>query len=265
MIDGVWPDAGLMEHSRIGLLVAAAALAGWVDAVVGGGGLILLPALFGAYPAAPPAALMGTNKAAAIWGTGWAAWRYSQQVRLRWASLAPACGAALLGAGLGAWAVGSVPSAGLRQALPVVLAVVLLYTLVRKDVGRQHAPRFEGRAETGVACGIALAVGFYDGFFGPGTGSFLVFAGVRILGYDFLHASAHAKLLNTSTNLAAIALFASQGRVWWHLALPMAVANVLGSWLGTRTALTRGTGFVRAVFIVVVGALIAKTAWDGWR
>jgi hypothetical protein len=115
-----------------------------------------------------------------------------------------------------------------------------------------------------VACCIGLVLGFYDGFFGPGTGSFFVFLFVRWLGYDFLNASASAKLLNTATNLAALGLFAYKGHVWWHFALAMAIANVVGSLLGTRLALKHGSGFVRVVFIVVVSALILKTGFDGF-
>ncbi len=107
-------------------------------------------------------------------------------------------------------------------------------------------------------------VGFYDGFFGPGAGSFFVFLFVRALGYDFLHASASAKLLNTATNLAALGAFAWTGHVWWHIAAVMAVANVAGSLVGTRMALRHGAGFVRVVFIGVVSMLILKTAFDGF-
>lgn len=112
---------------------------------------------------------------------------------------------------------------------------------------------------------IGGAIGFYDGFFGPGTGSFFVFLFVRLLGYDFLHASAAAKRLNTATNAAALALFAWTGHVWWHVAAVLAVANVAGSLLGTRLALAKGAGFVRGVFIVVVSTLILKTAWDAFH
>ncbi len=112
--------------------------------------------------------------------------------------------------------------------------------------------------------GMGLVVGFYDGFFGPGAGSFFVFFLVRVLGYDFLHASAGAKLLNTASNSAALLAFTWTGHVWWHLALPLALANILGSWLGTRMALQRGAGFVRQVFLVVVGLLILKTGYDGF-
>jgi len=241
------------------VIALASLLAGFVDAVVGGGGLVTVPALFGTFPTTAPAALLGTNKAAAVWGTAWATGQYAKRVQMVWATLLPAAVAALMGSALGAWSVTLISPDGLRKALPFVLAAVLVYTLARKDLGREHARRFGGRAEAIVASVVGLLVGFYDGFFGPGTGSFFVFLFVRLLGYDFLHASASAKLLNTATNLAAIALFASKGYVWWHVAGLMAVANVAGSLVGTRMALRHGAGFVRGAFIVVVGGLILKT------
>ena len=248
----------------LALVTLASLFAGCVDAIVGGGGLILVPALFGVFPGAAPATLFGTNKAAAVWGTAWSGWQYARRVELRWAALAPAVVAALAGAFAGAWAVTTVSAEGLRRALPFVLAAVLAYTLARKDLGRHHAPRHAGRAEALRAAAIGAVVGFYDGFFGPGTGSFFVFLFVRLLGYDFLHASASAKLLNTSTNLAALAAFAWTGHVWWKLAAAMALANVAGSLIGTRLALKHGAGFVRGVFIVVVAALILKTGADAF-
>jgi uncharacterized membrane protein YfcA len=243
----------------------ASLFAGFVDAIVGGGGLILVPALFSVFPAAAPATLFGTNKGAAVWGTAWATAQFAKKVSMRWAALLPAAAAALVGSFSGAWLVTLVSAGGLRRALPFVLLAVLVYTLARKDLGRHHVPRFSGRAEAAVASAVGLVIGFYDGFFGPGTGSFFVFLFVRLLGYDFLHASASAKLLNTATNVSALVLFAFTGHVWWHIAAVMAVANVVGSLLGTRLALKHGAGFVRWVFIAVVTALIAKTGWDALR
>jgi uncharacterized protein len=242
----------------------ASLLAGFIDAVAGGGGLILVPALFSTFPNAVPATLMGTNKGAAIWGTGWATLQYVKRVQLPWRQLLPAAAMAAVGSFAGAWVLTLVSADGLRKALPLVLLAVFVYTLAKKDLGREHKPRFSGRAEAAVAGGIALAVGFYDGFFGPGTGSFFVFLFVRLLGYDFLHASATAKLMNLLTNAAAIALFMGKGHFWWQLAAVMAVTNVIGSLLGTRLALKHGAGFVRGVFIIVVGALILKTAFDAF-
>ena len=246
------------------IVTAASLLAGFVDAIVGGGGLILLPALFAVFPTAQPATLFGTNKAASIWGTATAAVQYARRVEMRWQTLLPAAGVAFAGSLAGAWLVTVVSPAYLRKALPLVLLIVLAYTLIKKDMGQTHTPRFDGRKEMAVACGIGLVLGFYDGFFGPGTGSFFVFLFVRWLGYDFLNASASAKLLNTATNLAAIGLFAWKGHVWWHFVVAMALANVVGSVWGTRLALKHGSGFVRVVFIVVVSALILKTGFDGF-
>jgi uncharacterized membrane protein YfcA len=246
------------------LVTLASALAGFVDAIVGGGGLILVPALFTCFPGQAPATLFGTNKAASVWGTAWAARLYAQRVRMNMATIGPAAGAAFAGAALGAWFVTQVPATGLRLALPFVLAGLLLYTLARKDLGRVHAPLRSPRAERWIAVAIGAGIGFYDGFFGPGTGSFFVFLLVRWLGYDFLHASAAAKLMNVSTNLAALVLFSSTGHVIWPMAAVMAVANVLGSFYGTRLALRRGAGFVRGVFILVVTLLIARTSYDAW-
>lgn len=195
----------------------ASLFAGFVDAIVGGGGLILVPALFSVFPNAAPATLFGTNKGAAVWGTAWATAQFAKKVSMRWAAL----------------------------------------------LGRHHTPRFSGRTEALVASAIGLVIGFYDGFFGPGTGSFFVFLLVRLLGYDFLSASASAKLLNTATNSAALVLFAFTGHVWWHIAAVMAVANVVGSLLGTRLALKHGASFVRVVFMAVVSVLILKTGYDG--
>jgi len=248
----------------LAIVTLAALFAGFVDAIVGGGGLILVPALFGTFPSAPPATLLGTNKATGIWGTGWATVQFAKRVTIDWHAMLPAATAALVGSFAGAWAVTMVSGAGLRKALPLILLGVLGYTLARKQLGREHAPRHAGRAQALVASGIGLVLGFYDGFFGPGTGSFFVFAFVRLLGFDFLNASASAKLLNTATNLAALILLSIKGHVWWHAAGVMAVANVTGSLLGTRLALKHGAGFVRAAFIVVVSALILKTGWDAF-
>ena len=246
------------------LVSLASVLAGFVDAIVGGGGLILVPALFAVFPNAAPATLFGTNKSASVWGTAMSAGQYSRRVEMRWPVLLPAALAGFLGSFTGAWAVTQISPGFLRKLLPFILLAVLLYTLARKQLGRDHAPRLSGRTEIVVACAIGAVLGCYDGFFGPGTGSFFVFLFVRVLGYDFLNASAAAKLINTATNAAALILFAIKGHVWWHFALALAVANVAGSLLGTHLALKHGAAFVRVVFIFVVTALILKTGYDAF-
>jgi len=255
-----------MRQFRMELLWVSLAslLAGFVDSIVGGGGLVLVPALFAAFPTAHAATLFGTNKSASVWGTAFASWQYSRHVEMRWSAMLPAIAMSFLGSFAGAWVVTLVSPQFLRKLLPLILLGVLLYTLAKKELGHTHAPRFSGRQELLAAGAVGLSIGFYDGFFGPGTGSFFIFLLVRWLGYDFLHASAGAKLLNLASNFAAIILFSFKGHVWWHYALPLALANVAGSLLGTRLALKHGTGFVRGVFIVVVGALILKTGFDAF-
>ena len=249
---------------ELALICLASLLAGGIDSIVGGGGLILVPALFAVYPSAAPATLFGTNKSASVWGTSIATVQYARRVQMRWALLLPAAGAALVGSFIGAWVVTLIDPTFLRRLLPFILLAVLLYTLAKKDLGRTHAPRHAQGRETLLACAIGAVIGWYDGFFGPGTGSFFVFLFVRVLGYDFLNASVSAKLLNLATNVAALILFTAKGHVWWHFALPLAVANVVGSLLGAHLALKHGAGFVRGIFILVVGMLILKTGYDAF-
>jgi len=246
------------------LVSLMSALAGFVDAVVGGGGLILVPTLFAAYPMAPPASLLGTNKSASIWGTVFAAWQYNRRVQLAWKALLWASLLAFMGSWAGAYVQTLVSPHYLRQALPAVLIALLGYTLWNKQLGHDHAPRFHARQQAIYMAMIGGVIGFYDGFFGPGTGSFLVFLLVRVLGFDFLQASAHSKVMNFSSNLAAVLLLSWQGHVWWHIGIPLALANVVGSLFGSRMALRHGAVFVRWLFIVVVAALTLKTARDAW-
>jgi len=246
------------------LVSLMSALAGFVDAVVGGGGLILVPALFATYPTAHPATLLGTNKSASVWGTLFAAWQYNQRVQLGWQALLAASLLAFLGSWAGAYLLTMVSPHYLRQALPALLIGLLAYTLWNKQLGQHHEPRFSSRKQAFFMAGIGGVIGFYDGFFGPGTGSFLVFLLVKLLGFDFLQASAHSKVMNLFSNLAAVVLLASQGHVWWEVGIPLALANVAGSLLGSRMALRHGTGFVRWLFMLVVSALAIKTAHDAW-
>jgi len=243
-------------------LLAAAFGAGVIDAMAGGGGLIQLPALFAAYPTTPHPTLLGTGKLAGLAGTTSAIFRYLRHVRLDWRLVLPAAVAAFLAALVGAWIATSIPPDRFRALVPVLLTLVLAYTLLHRDFGLEHRPRGLGRRGRLLSAAGAGVIGLYDGFFGPGTGSFLMFLFVRGFGLDFLHASASAKVVNAAANAAAILLFGLTGELMWLLGLAMAVSNVTGAQVGSHLAIKRGSGFVRGVFLLVVGALIAKTAWD---
>jgi len=244
------------------LVLVAAFGAGVVDAMAGGGGLIQLPALFAAYPTTPHPTLLGTGKLAGLAGTTSAAARFIRHVRLDWGLVIPAALGAFVAALVGAWIATRIPPVKFRALVPFLLAGVLLYTLLHRDFGKVHRPRRQGRHGRALAAAGAGTIGLYDGFFGPGTGSFLVFLFVRVFGLDFLHASASAKIVNAAANLAAILLFGVTGQIFWLLGLAMAVCNVAGAQVGSHLAIRHGSGFVRSVFIAVVSCLIAKTAWD---
>jgi uncharacterized membrane protein YfcA len=243
------------------IVLIAAFSAGLVDAMVGGGGLIQLPALFAFYPHVAPPSLLGTSKLAGIFGTTSAVWRYAQRVQIPWRALLPLALAVLIASWSGAMLATRVHPDVFRPLVPVMLVAVLAYTLLRKDLGVGHAPRgFAGRHHVIGAIAIA-SIGFYDGFFGPGTGSFLMLVFVRCYGYDFLNASASARVLNVAANGAALIYFTSRGYVLWHIGAAMAVCNIAGSLVGARLALRGGSALVRKVFIAVVSLLIVRTAW----
>lgn len=250
------PDSGLVA------LLLAAFVAGAIDAVVGGGGLIQIPALFAVHPGESAATLFGTNKCASVVGTASATWRYARQVTMPWRTIMPAAIAAFALSYLGAAAVAWLPKNAIRPMILVLLVFAAVYTLKRKDFGLEHRPAHSGHRELAYALLLGGAIGFYDGFFGPGTGSFLIFLFIRFFGFDFLHASAGAKVVNVATNLAALAYFVPNGYVLPLLAGMMALSNVSGSLAGTWLALKYGSGFIRRVFLLVVGVLILKFAWD---
>ncbi len=237
-------------------------MAGSVDAVVGGGGLIQIPALFVVFPEEAAASLFGTNKCASVVGTSNAAWRYARQVAMPWRTILPAALAAFVFSYTGAAVVAWLPKDAVRPLILLLLIFAAAYTLKRKNFGELHAPAHSGHRELIYATLLGGVIGFYDGFFGPGTGSFLIFLFVRFFGFDFLHASASAKVVNVATNLAALAYFVPNGYLLPMLAGAMALANVSGSMLGTQLALKHGSGFIRKVFLVMVGVLIVKFAWD---
>jgi uncharacterized membrane protein YfcA len=243
-------------------LLVAAFGAGLVDAVAGGGGLIQVPALFSALPTEMPATIFGTNKGSSVFGTANAAWRYARRVAIPWDIALPAAGAAFVFSFAGAATVAWLPKDVVRPLILVLLLVVAAYTALRRDFG--IAPAVAPQRGLWAVLLVGAVLGFYDGFFGPGMGSFLIFAFVRWFGLDFLRASAAAKIVNGSTNLAALAYFVPSGHVLWALALSMAVFNVVGAYVGTHLAIRRGSAFVRGVFLFAMVLLIAKFGYDTW-
>lgn len=247
------------------LLTIAAFLAGFVDAIVGGGGLIQLPALFVFLPPALAAEIpmvMGANKFSSVCGTTVATIQYALRVTPPWRVVVPAAALAFFGSLLGARAVSFLNPDYIKPVILVLLLAVALHTYARKGFGQMKAPRLSEAARPWVAAGIGFAIGFYDGFFGPGTGSFLIFAFVGVFGFDFLLASASAKFVNLITNIAAVGWFASIGKVPWKYAIPMAVANVIGAAIGARLAILKGNEFVRKFFLGVVLVLITRFAYE---
>ncbi|HEY3270938.1 MAG TPA: TSUP family transporter [Geothrix sp.] len=248
------------------LLMLAALTAGFIDAVVGGGGLITVPALMIGLPAGTPLpTLLGTNKVVAVTGTTMAAGKFLRSGALSWREMVVPVLASALGASGGVWLTYRVHADFLKPVMLGLLVVMLAFTLLKPDLGSLHAPRYGLHHQRGLAAAIALALGFYDGFFGPGTGSVLIFLFVAALGFDFLRSSALAKSVNWASNLTAMTLFVWQGSWLPSVALGMAAANGVGGYLGAHVALNRGSRWVRGVFISVVGALILRLGWQVLR
>lgn len=251
-----------MEPTDLALLCAAAFAAGLIDAVVGGGGLIQIPALFNVLPQSQPATLFGTNKLASIFGTGSAALRYARRIDVPWRAVLPAAVAAFVLSYCGAMTVVLLPREWLRPLVLLLLVIVTIYTYLRKDLGAVDQRRRHGPRDMLLGLFFGGIIGFYDGFFGPGTGSFLVFMFVRLFGLDFLRASVSAKIVNAATNLSALLFFGAHGHVLLAVGLAMALFNIGGAQVGSHLAIRHGAGFVRRAFLAVTTVFILKFAWD---
>lgn len=245
------------------LLLLAAFAAGWIDAVVGGGGLLQLPALL-LVPGLSPVQALATNKLGSIFGTSTSALTYYRRARPDLRTALPMAAVALVGSFGGASIAAALPVAVFKPVIVVALITVATITVLRPALGAATSLRFSGHAHYRAAIAVGLAIGVYDGVLGPGTGTFLVIAMVSLLGYDFVQASAKAKIVNFSTNLGALLYFAPHGAVLWGLGLLLGIANTSGSYLGSRMAISQGTRFIRTVFLVVVAALIVKVGHDVW-
>jgi uncharacterized protein len=237
-------------------------LAGFVDSIAGGGGLIQLPALLVFLPAQPVVALLGTNKLISATGTSVATYQYARSVPINWRQVLLTAVSAFLFSMLGARVVSVMHPSGLRPLIIVLLILITIFTFLKKDFGAVHAPRLSPSRQCWVGVAAGAVLGFYDGFFGPGTGSFLIFVFVAVLGLSFLNASASSKVVNLSTNIAALLYFAFSGNILYQIALPLAVFNVLGAAAGSRLAILKGSRFVRVLFLVMATVMIAKLVYD---
>lgn len=252
----------MLDPQVIVLLCLAALAAGWVDAVSGGGGLIQLPALLLATPGGEPIDALGTNKMSSVLGTAAAAVAYARRALPELRTAIPMAAAAFAGAALGARTAGALPVDALRLVVLVALAGVWALILLRPHFGIEDGvPRSRGRHRL-VAIAGGASIGFYDGILGPGTGAFLIVLLVAALGYSFLRASATAKIVNVGTNVAALIVFGLTGSVLWLVGALMAACNITGAVIGARTAIARGSGFVRAVLLVVVAVLLVALGWQ---
>lgn len=251
-----------MEIDLILSLLFFAFCAGAVDAAVGGGGLIQTPALLGALPHYATATVFGTNKLSSIFGTASAAWSYLRRVKLQWKLLAVIGVTAFVSSFGGAACVAMIPQEVLRPFVLFMLIVIAIYTFMKKQFGQEHVQQ-EITNKVLLLAGLGgLLIGFYDGIFGPGTGSFFIFYFIRYLKLDFLHASALSKIGNFMTNFAALSFFIPTGHVIFQLGLMMAAANVVGSLVGVKMALKYGSGFIRILFLILVSVLICRLAYQ---
>lgn len=248
----MWQD---ISYWTLALCIGVAFLAGFVDAVAGGGGLIQLPVLLLVFPQHPLATVSGTNKAISIVGTTAAARTYAKKIPLNPTFVASIATCAFIGSAGGAALVTKISREAFEPILLAILIGVAIVTVLRRDFGATSRQSFRG---IGAASAYGLGLGFYDGIMGPGTGMFLVFGLIAYIGMDFLTSSAVAKFVNVATNAAALFVFIPTHHVMWPIAASMAPANLLGGMVGARTALNRGSAFVRIVFIVMVGLMIIR-------
>ena len=244
------------------LLCIVAFAAGFVDAIVGGGGLIQTPAGLVLLPQYPVATVIGTLKIPALSGTSIAAVQYARKVELNKRLLPLMMLVAGIASFAGSYLLTRMSNSFMKPLLLGVLVLVAIYTYTNKQFGIHTAKTHSNRRQWLYALLISLVLGAYDGFIGPGAGSFLILSFISLLGFDFLKASAYAKFVNASTNIGSIVLFAITGKIIYAIALPMAVCNAAGGWMGSRLALLKGNKFIRIFFLVVVCITIIRFAYD---
>ena len=251
-----------MEYDILFYLCLASFCAGFVDAIIGGGGLIQIPLALLLMPNMQVSTIIGTLKIPSFTGTAFAAYQYQKKVALNWKLLLPMAFAAFVMAILGSLLLVTVNNDFMKPILICVLFLIAIYTFFKKDLGAENHQIVSPEKTIIYAALISLGIGFYDGFIGPGTGSFLIISLITALHQDFLTASANAKIINLATNLGSILLFIAKGKIVWIIALPMAACNALGGWLGAKTAIKKGNSFIRILFLIVVSCTLLRLGYD---
>lgn len=251
-----------METYIIVILCIASFFAGFVDAIVGGGGLIQAPVALILLPNYAVSSIMGSLKIPAFSGTSFAARQYLKKVDMNWKLLLIMAVVAFSSAFLGSTLLTMVSNDFMKPLLFVVLILIAIYTFMKKDFGSQQVKHLSDNKLLFYGVLMSIFIGFYDGFIGPGTGSFLVLGFVALLGFDFLHASANAKMVNLATNLGSICLFILKGKILWAIAIPMAFCNALGGFLGAKLAIKKGNQFIRIFFLIVVIGTLIRFGYD---
>jgi uncharacterized membrane protein YfcA len=251
-----------METYIIILLCIASFFAGFVDAIVGGGGLIQTPVALILLPNYAVSSILGSLKIPAFSGTSFAAYQYLKKVQMNWKLLFIMAVFAFCSAFLGSTLLTKVSNDFMKPLLLVILTLIAIYTFRKKNFGQHQEKEFSEKKQILFAIIISICIGFYDGFIGPGTGSFLVLAFVSVLGFDFLHASANAKMVNLATNFGSICLFVLKGKMIWAIAIPMAFCNAFGGWVGAKIAISKGNGFIRIFFLIVVIGTLIRFSYD---
>jgi uncharacterized protein len=244
------------------LICLGAVFAGFIDAVVGGGGLVQVPLLFILFPEFSHVQVIATNRFASIAGTTVAAIQYIRHVGIDTTFVLIAGISAGLSSFGGTFAMGLVSSAVFKPVLLCIIVVLAIYTFVKKDLGIEHAPNYDGKRLWVMSAFIGAVLGFYNGFIGPGTGTLLVFAFVTILQVGFLQGSASAKIVNAMADFASLIGFFISGSIVYKIAVPMMVCNMLGGYIGSKAAILKGNRFIRYVFLFVLTLLIARMSWD---
>lgn len=251
-----------MESYIIVFLCLASFVAGFVDAIVGGGGLIQTPIALVLLPNINIASVIGTLKIPGFSGTFMATYHYLKSAMVNWVLFLVMALISFCFAYLGSSLLNIMQNDFMKPLLFILLILLLIYTYFKKDFGQFHRNKLSSKQLYIYGSVICVFLGFYDGFIGPGTGSLLIMAFIAILGFDFLQANIYAKMVNLATNMGSITLFVLKGKIIWSIAIPMAVCNVTGSWLGARLAIAKGNGFIRIFFLFVVGLALLRFGYD---